>query len=515
MKYIRDGGTEGPYALETYGYDAANGNLTSKAGAGIGYNTQAAGCPHGALSKEHAATSAGTNSYCYDPNGNMTRRTIGGVNYSMTYNAENRMTGMSGTGVNASFVYDGDGARVQGTVGGATVAYVGAHYEWSSAGNTRYYYAGLVRVAMRRASYAVDNGVFYLLGDHLGSTSVIANSSGGQHSEQMYKPWGEKRFPTGASALLTTYRFTGQRQESGLGPSGGEGLYYYGARWYDLYLGRFVQADTIVPGVDPKSWDRYSYVLNNPLRWVDPSGYKACEGDAEGPDDCDYDPQVKPPKKHKPNPWRRPAIFSAIGRNKTAGYNEDWDQLFLNHVKFPVGNGEHTGFGGCSTYTGCNGKFHPAIDTKPGAYTAGTPIYSMGYGKVVASGSEDYGYFVLIEHCITDGNCVYSSYAHLQEGSISVNIGDIVDSTTQIAGMGGSIDADSGGTTFVHLHLEVRRASNVYLTNPNGPFSSGYISGQYVEPKWWVMNRRELNTLFVDLGPLFGYDENEYILMPP
>jgi RHS repeat-associated protein len=267
------GGTEGPYALETYGYDAANGNLTSKAGVGIGYNTQAAGCPHGALSKEHAATSAGMNSYCYDPNGNMTRRTIGGVNYSMTYNAENRMTGMTGTGVSASFVYDGDGARVQGVVGGATVAYVGAHYEWTSAGNTRYYYAGLVRVAMQRASYAADNGVFYLLGDHLGSTSVIANSSGGQHSEQMYKPWGEKRYPTGASALLTTYRFTGQRQESGLGPSGGEGLYYYGARWFDPYLGRFVQADTIVPGGDPKSWDRYAYVLNNPLRWVDPTGH--------------------------------------------------------------------------------------------------------------------------------------------------------------------------------------------------------------------------------------------------
>ncbi|MEZ4616309.1 MAG: RHS repeat-associated core domain-containing protein [Caldilineaceae bacterium] len=49
-------------------------------------------------------------------------------------------------------------------------------------------------------------------------------------------------------------------------------MYYYGARWYDPALGRFVQPDTIVP--DPgeaKAFDRYAYVLNNPLRYVDPT----------------------------------------------------------------------------------------------------------------------------------------------------------------------------------------------------------------------------------------------------
>ncbi|MEZ4679679.1 MAG: RHS repeat-associated core domain-containing protein [Caldilineaceae bacterium] len=51
-------------------------------------------------------------------------------------------------------------------------------------------------------------------------------------------------------------------------------MYYYGARWYDPALGRFVQPDTIVP--DPgeaKAFDRYAYVLNNPLRYVDPTGH--------------------------------------------------------------------------------------------------------------------------------------------------------------------------------------------------------------------------------------------------
>ncbi len=48
---------------------------------------------------------------------------------------------------------------------------------------------------------------------------------------------------------------------------------YCGARYYDAALGRFISADTIVPGAgNPQALNRYSYVLNNPVRYVDPSG---------------------------------------------------------------------------------------------------------------------------------------------------------------------------------------------------------------------------------------------------
>jgi hypothetical protein len=47
------------------------------------------------------------------------------------------------------------------------------------------------------------------------------------------------------------------------------------------YINRFVSADTIVPGyTNPQSLNRYSYVLNNPLRYTDPTGHRAC-GDGE------------------------------------------------------------------------------------------------------------------------------------------------------------------------------------------------------------------------------------------
>jgi RHS repeat-associated protein len=91
---------------------------------------------------------------------------------------------------------------------------------------------------------------------------------------QGYKPWGEPRF----GELDTEYQFTGQFNQAEIG------LYYFNARWYDSSLGRMAQADILVPGVyNPQAWDRYAYVLNNPLRFIDPSGYEAClEVDSSG-----------------------------------------------------------------------------------------------------------------------------------------------------------------------------------------------------------------------------------------
>jgi RHS repeat-associated protein len=68
------------------------------------------------------------------------------------------------------------------------------------------------------------------------------------------------------NALPTGYTYTGQL-DSGLG------LMYYGARFYDGALGRFISPDTIVPEPgNPQALNRYSYVLNNPLRYTDPTG---------------------------------------------------------------------------------------------------------------------------------------------------------------------------------------------------------------------------------------------------
>jgi RHS repeat-associated protein len=120
----------------------------------------------------------------------------------------------------------------------------------------------------------------YVLGDHLGSTSILTDDLGAKVSEMRYKPWGEVRYSWKASAShsLADYTFTGQYSymddPSTSGVTGGFDLMFYNARWYDPSLGRFAQADSIVPaGV--QGYDRYAYVNNNPIVYNDPSGHAA------------------------------------------------------------------------------------------------------------------------------------------------------------------------------------------------------------------------------------------------
>jgi RHS repeat-associated protein len=102
----------------------------------------------------------------------------------------------------------------------------------------------------------------WLLGDYLGSTSIITDARGNNPIKLLYKPWGEVRYSS--STPPTTFLFTGQRRESALG--GAEGLYFYGSRWFDVSLGRFAQPDTIIPQTQgPQAWDRYAGMNNNPL----------------------------------------------------------------------------------------------------------------------------------------------------------------------------------------------------------------------------------------------------------
>jgi RHS repeat-associated protein len=136
-----------------------------------------------------------------------------------------------------------------------------AEAEVSVAGVTKYYAFGGGRVAMR-----TPDGVFYLHPDHLGSTSLATTAAGAVHSRQGYYPYGETRYAAGT--LPTDFGFTGQRNDATIG------LYDYHARWYDPFIGRFISADTIVPNPgNPQDFNRYSYVRNNPLKYVDPDGH--------------------------------------------------------------------------------------------------------------------------------------------------------------------------------------------------------------------------------------------------
>jgi hypothetical protein len=102
---------------------------------------------------------------------------------------------------------------------------------------------------MRKYTIPQSMTVEYLLGDHLGSTSITTDTNGVKVSEMRYKPWGEIRYSwTSAPATTPAYRlpnytFIGQYSymddPSTAAVTEGFGLMFYNARWYDSYLCSF------------------------------------------------------------------------------------------------------------------------------------------------------------------------------------------------------------------------------------------------------------------------------------
>ena len=115
---------------------------------------------------------------------------------------------------------------MKSTVGGTTTVYIGSYFEWTGSSSTmkRYYEAGGSRMGMRQGST-----LYWLVSDHLGSTSVTVNASGGLY--------GMAAGTKPAAALEqcgktpTTYRYTGQRSESYITDGlAGQGVYWMGSR---------------------------------------------------------------------------------------------------------------------------------------------------------------------------------------------------------------------------------------------------------------------------------------------
>jgi RHS repeat-associated protein len=117
-----------------------------------------------------------------------------------------------------------------------------------------------------------DGVLNFIIGDHLGSTSLVTDANGAVINETKYKAWRETRYSSGTEQ--TKYQYTGQYSYAS-----DFGLHFYNARWYDSYLNHFTQPDSIVPDpYNPQDWNRYSYVRNNPIRYTDPTGHVCVEG---------------------------------------------------------------------------------------------------------------------------------------------------------------------------------------------------------------------------------------------
>jgi RHS repeat-associated protein len=257
---------------KSYGYDAL-GNITSKTGVGsYTYGTNAG---------PHAVTQTNNNgvltNYIYDANGNMTS----GNNRTIAYNSYNKPNQITNSTADIRFTYGANRARIirKNITTGKTRHYIGNLFEQETHNSittyTHYIKAGGRTVAIETSKSDLSTSTHYLHKDHLGSITAITDHNGLIVEQQSYDPHGKRRNndwtdisgPSTPSAT-TDRGFTGHEHIDEVG------LVHMNGRAYDPTLGRFISADpNIQSPLNSQSLNRYSYVMNNPLSFTDPSGF--------------------------------------------------------------------------------------------------------------------------------------------------------------------------------------------------------------------------------------------------
>ncbi len=128
----------------------------------------------------------------------------------------------------------------------------------------RYNSSNSLKLGMQNINTDRENLNYFFHSDHLGSSSYITDMSGyvTQHIE--YKAFGEVFVDEQNSDFNTPYKFNAKEMDSETG------LHYYGARYYDSRISRFMSVDPLADAY--ASWSPYNYTLNNPLKYTDPTG---------------------------------------------------------------------------------------------------------------------------------------------------------------------------------------------------------------------------------------------------
>ena len=173
-----------------------------------------------------------------------------------------------------SYVYDGEGRRIEKTSSTFT-----SYYVYDSSGDP---------VAEYTTETQPVYGTLYVTPDHLGSTRLLTNGNGDVVRRYDYLPFGEEipsgsysrgndyggnQYPNAGGSSFpgdaASHKFTGKERDAETG------LDFFGARYFSGAQGRFTSPDPkMFPHdiTDPQSWNKYSYTRNNPLRFTDPNG---------------------------------------------------------------------------------------------------------------------------------------------------------------------------------------------------------------------------------------------------
>jgi RHS repeat-associated protein len=259
MDYFGPGLTD---VTHNYAYDPI-GNILQKNGISYFYcnHPDQPAAPQDCTGPIHPSTVAATSDgrrYAYDANGN----TVTGAGRTFTWDVDNRVTGLVAPGGTVDMVYDYTGRRVKKSAPTGITYFPFNGYEIGPSGTIIKY----IRVGVETLAENKGGAKRFYHNDHLGGVNIITDIFAGIEQLNEYDPWGKVSRSEGSA--VPKHGFNGKE----LDPE--SGLYYYGGRYYDPDLARFVSPDPFVqePG-NPQNLNRYSYTLNNPQNYIDPSGY--------------------------------------------------------------------------------------------------------------------------------------------------------------------------------------------------------------------------------------------------
>ena len=231
-------------------------------------------------------TSAGSTSYDYDDNGNLTSG-----NGTFVYDAQNRLTSASVAVTNETLGYDSKNRVVQRSIGGTTTYLIYDGWDLIEERNgsnavLATYVHGAKEDELLTRTDSSGNTVYYHH-NALGSVTDLTNASGAVVEKYKYDAFGAPTITTASGGALTLsaygnrFMFTGREYLAELG------LYDYRNRDYSPSLGRFIQTDPL--RFSAGDMNIYRYCGNNPINASDPTGMRcALTGDFTLDDD-DYE----------------------------------------------------------------------------------------------------------------------------------------------------------------------------------------------------------------------------------